>query len=604
MTTTMTDLQTGKTFVFNEALPGRDAYEEALSLGFQGTRDDWLASLKGFDFDPEAAEWENDRAYGYRAAVLYEARLWVARAPSQAVPPGSDPEVWTLLLDGAPSAALVQAIADAGQHRADADTARQQAELALSNAQAVFGQTQAAAQALSPIEAFHHIALYPEIPLGWWDTGHRLLEGAAQRALISNWSPSHLQTGGDDIRVCVPGPDTVFTDIEGTIPAQPGQTVASLRDDTDAVVAVQATAAARPTYGRHPSSGLRQRLTRSEDMSDGWLPDGVTLTEVSIAPPPGLSRVWEVRETATPAGHRVRASGGVIAAGKTYTSSIFARAGSGNSLYVTHFDTGGAWSGSATFDLAAGTTSTPATSSITPVGDGWYRCAVTTGVAASASGNGQIIWGLRGTGSYPGDADHFIYLSGRMNEIGAIVTPYQNAPQTLFDVSEVGQRSVYYLAPDGVDDSMAFATPFEGHPAYILAAAHDVAFLPEAPNEGIVFGGTGRFTKTISSGLRWRNQSVDNQVDFTTSPVAGRQVDLVQVEGPSPPKAWRNGLAAAISSNAGSLSPLSGLTQLFRAGSSYSAGRFYGGILLDRAINEPERQLLQSYLISKGGIAL
>ena len=47
MTTTMTDLATGKTFVFNDALPGRDAYEEALAEGFTGTRTEWLASLKG-----------------------------------------------------------------------------------------------------------------------------------------------------------------------------------------------------------------------------------------------------------------------------------------------------------------------------------------------------------------------------------------------------------------------------------------------------------------------------------------------------------------------------------------------------------------------------
>jgi len=47
MSTTMTDLATGKTFVFNEALPGRDAYEEALAEGFIGTRTEWLASLTG-----------------------------------------------------------------------------------------------------------------------------------------------------------------------------------------------------------------------------------------------------------------------------------------------------------------------------------------------------------------------------------------------------------------------------------------------------------------------------------------------------------------------------------------------------------------------------
>ncbi|SUZ33970.1 hypothetical protein ROE7235_03751 [Roseibaca ekhonensis] len=47
MSTTMTDLATGKTFVLDGALPGRDAYEEALAEGFIGTRAEWLASLKG-----------------------------------------------------------------------------------------------------------------------------------------------------------------------------------------------------------------------------------------------------------------------------------------------------------------------------------------------------------------------------------------------------------------------------------------------------------------------------------------------------------------------------------------------------------------------------
>jgi|GEM_PF-7030679 len=32
MTTTMTDLRDGRVYVFNEALPGRDAYEDALAL--------------------------------------------------------------------------------------------------------------------------------------------------------------------------------------------------------------------------------------------------------------------------------------------------------------------------------------------------------------------------------------------------------------------------------------------------------------------------------------------------------------------------------------------------------------------------------------------
>lgn len=110
MTTTMTDLATGRTFLLDGALPGRDAYEEAVARGFQGSRDDWLTSLRGFAFDVLNPDWSPGRTYPPNAAVRAGHRIWVAVTETTGVVPGTDPDAWLLLLDGADAAALAEAV--------------------------------------------------------------------------------------------------------------------------------------------------------------------------------------------------------------------------------------------------------------------------------------------------------------------------------------------------------------------------------------------------------------------------------------------------------------------------------------------------------------
>lgn len=100
MTTTLTDLATGRTFLIEGALPGRDAYEEAVARGFVGDRDAWLASLRGFAFDAIDPDWAPDRTYVANAAVRFDNKLWVAVAANTGVTPGTDPAIWLMLFDG------------------------------------------------------------------------------------------------------------------------------------------------------------------------------------------------------------------------------------------------------------------------------------------------------------------------------------------------------------------------------------------------------------------------------------------------------------------------------------------------------------------------
>ncbi|MGP9788960.1 hypothetical protein [Roseinatronobacter sp. NSM] len=610
MSTTMTDLASGKTFVFDTALPGRDAYEEALAQGFEGTRADWLASLKGFDFDPDAPDWESDRVYGPRAAVLNDHRLWVARTASQGVAPGSDPAVWKLVLDGADAADLVQAVADANQHRADADTARAQTEAALAQTQTVLGQTQAAAAALAPIEALHPTD-QPR-PKGWWDTGDRLELAAPMiaRAVISNWHPGLVHLGVIGFQV----ENHAFTDLDATQLAQPGQPVAAVTNWADQIVAAQPENARRPTFGRHPASGLRNRLPNNRMDgaalgvlgAGGALPTGWSLVNiatgeveiVSLAPKSGRPNI-RIRLNGTPTGN-VQLTFNPLgsapsATGQTWTGSAWVQRVGGStanitnvSLINTHFSGSG---------FAGATNGGSFLSTI----ESDLRRVASGGIAPESVTNTRGVLQLVHAS---GPIDITLDISAPQLEQASEPSAVQITGANGFDVTDAGQPNVHSLGFDGVDDRLTLATSFSGHTSYTLAAAHDVAFLPAAPNEGIIFGGTGRFTKTVSSGLRWRNQGTDNQVDFSTQSVSGRQVDMVRVAGAAAPEAWRNGQAATISTAAGSLSPLVGLTHFFNAGSSFSKGRLYAAALIPQPVSEADRIRLQRYLSSLSGVIL
>jgi|GEM_PF-5986828 len=411
-------------------------------------------------------------------------------------------------------------------------------------------------------------------------------------------------------------PDRVFSDTSGTTPAVLGGPVAALRDGGGAIIATQTTSAARPTYGRHPASGLRNRLPNNRMDgavvgvlgAGGSLPTGWGLGSsisqsgaevLSIAPKNGRPNI-RLRLTGTPTGN-VQISAPVTndvkaQNGQTWTNSVWLQQVAGTQtnvdalaiLQINLNSSGGfvsstgfsSFGSTATEDLRRVSTTTLATPNIA-----FTRNAV------------QLSWSS-------GAIDITLDISAPQLEQASAASDVQITGANGFDVTEAGQRSVYYLKPDGLDDSLQFSSAFAGQTSYTLAAAHDIKFLPAAPNEGVIFGGTSRFTKTLDNGLRWRNQGTENQIDYNTQAVSGRQVDLLRVAGAGVPEAWRNGQAATVSGSAGSFSPLVGLSHLFMAGSTYSGGRFYGGALIPAAISEPERLMLQRYLAQKGGITL
>lgn len=272
-----------------------------------------------------------------------------------------------------------------------------------------------------------------------------------------------------------PADDTsVFADASGTQPANVEESVGHLSDKSGSGnPATQAIPDARPALGRVPVTGKRNILRHTENASSfTWAREGVTIDEQTgnePAPLQGPERIWRVAETETTAGHRVRATSLTIAAGQTYSASIFAKAGTYDRLSVVFFASGSAWSGGGSFDLTQGQVlSGGANASITAVGNGWYRCAIRT-TAASDNATAQVIWGLASVGAYQGNPSNNIFLTGRMLEHGADVTPYQRVRSEV-DVSEAGQRTSWFLFDDQIDDSLTW---------HAVAGVYTVAYARE-----------------------------------------------------------------------------------------------------------------------------
>ena len=159
-----------------------------------------------------------------------------------------------------------------------------------------------------------------------------------------------------------------------------------------------------------------------------WTKTGASIvTGAQANPVNGLFNAQKLMEDTATSIHRTFISGPTVI-GTPYVFSAYFKA-AGRTLLNINVATGVVMN--VTFDVSAGvvTNQTSGIGSITPVGNGWYRVAVSATAIATATPNFQILLVSTGTTTnYTGDGNSGVYIYGAQLSDSASLDPYVPTP--------------------------------------------------------------------------------------------------------------------------------------------------------------------------------
>jgi hypothetical protein len=167
-------------------------------------------------------------------------------------------------------------------------------------------------------------------------------------------------------------------------------------------------------------------LLYSEEFDNGaWGKNNVTVSANAILAPSNATTADKIIENTVNGNHRLEIPGSPlpVLANSVITLSIFAKAAERNFIRVSDDSGSSAWS--AFFNIANGTIGdlgSASTATITPVGNGWYRCALTyTTTTTFVRGRFGLASG-NGTSSYTGDGTSGAFFWGTQLELGTLTS--------------------------------------------------------------------------------------------------------------------------------------------------------------------------------------
>jgi hypothetical protein len=264
--------------------------------------------------------------------------------------------------------------------------------------------------------------------------------------------------------------------------------------------AVQATGANRPNYGIEPQGGRRNLLTFTEQFDNAvWTNSNVSVTANVAASPDGTSNADALAEAAVNTAHNNTSPSVSVISGQSYTASVYLKKGNGSTapdwVQLSFGSAGFGASQYANFNLNTGLVGgvSGGASTISSVGNGWFRCSFTA--TATATATSFVLIGFTNNldaasrlPNYTGVTTSNVFLWGAQLETGSTATAYQRVTDQ-YNVTEAGVSSVSYLFFNGSNFSMATSTITPGtDKAQVFAG---VRKLSDAARGMIVEAGTG-----------------------------------------------------------------------------------------------------------------
>jgi hypothetical protein len=320
---------------------------------------------------------------------------------------------------------------------------------------------------------------------------------------------------------------------------------------TNYIPALQSAASGVARFDNNPTTGeslgflIEESRTNlnvySSDFSNAvWTKvQGSITANIIVAPDGTLTGSKFVESTATTTQHNVYQIGRTIGA-TSNTASVYLKAGERTAVYFVIYDV--STNAGAYFNLANGTitsTDSGVTSSITSVGNGWYRCVITRTTASTANG-GMNVFINSGSTSYTGDGFSGIYIWGAQLEAGAFATSYiptvaSQVTRAADNASMTGTNfSTWFNASEGTlyVDAIADATASGASRFIGITNASGTTQIDIYRNTGSVFGyvfSSGAAQANMSLGSVAAQSSFKATLAYKTNDVAGSSNGAVVV---------------------------------------------------------------------------
>ena len=169
-------------------------------------------------------------------------------------------------------------------------------------------------------------------------------------------------------------------------------------------------------------------LTFSEQFDNAaWTKTRISVSANAVIAPDGTITADKlVEDTTASASHFTTSASASFTSGTAYTLSAYAKAGE-RSQFGFNMQSTVAGVDAALFNLATGSViqnGSFSSTSITPVGNGWYRCTGTITATGTASAGVIVRLALDNATSYTGDGTSGIYIWGAQLELGSTATTY------------------------------------------------------------------------------------------------------------------------------------------------------------------------------------